>query len=89
MKKTCTSPSAVALPVSWKTQMDWANAVMLVASTEMIWPSQMRVKPAMPPGPRRPFVCVVMAFPWFQAKKRFEKLTQRRKAAEKMPLRVS
>jgi len=54
MKKTCTNPSAMALPVSWNTQMDWAKAVILVARTEISWPSQTIVKAAIPAGLPRP-----------------------------------
>ena len=50
MKNPCIKPSAVALPVFSKTQIVSANAVILVARTEMICPSQTSVNPNIPVG---------------------------------------
>ena len=50
IKNTCINASAVALPVFSKTQIVSTNALMLVASTETICPSQTRVKPNIPVG---------------------------------------
>jgi hypothetical protein len=50
MKNTCIKPSAVALPVISKTQIVSANALILVARTDTICPSQTIAKPNIPVG---------------------------------------
>ncbi len=50
MKATCISPMARALSVCWYIQMVRPNWLMLLASTETIWPSQTTMKALMPVG---------------------------------------
>jgi hypothetical protein len=56
MKKTCISPMAVALSVCWYIQMVRPKCDMLEASTETIWPIQMKKKPVIPVGDLRGMV---------------------------------